>query len=55
VLAPLVHNLTGVRVKPGFVKVVSYEEGAQLPPHRDQVQNYLSIYPYPYPYPEPYP
>ena len=22
-LAPLVHNLTGVRVKPGFVKVVS--------------------------------
>ena len=42
-LAPLVEDLSGVAVKPGFVKVAAYETGAQLPPHRDQVQNYLSI------------
>jgi len=42
-LAPLVEELSGVAVKPGFVKVAAYEAGAQLPPHRDQVQNYLSI------------
>ena len=44
-LAPLVHNLTGVRVKPGFVKVVSYEAALALAPNPNP-----SSYPYAYPY-----
>ena len=42
-LAPLVAAVSGIAVKPGFVKAAWYEEGAKLPPHRDQVQNLISI------------
>ena len=41
--APLVAAVSGIAVKPGFVKAAWYEEGAKLPPHRDQVQNLISI------------
>jgi hypothetical protein len=35
-LTPLVHDASGVVVKPAFVKAAWYEAGAKLPPHRDQ-------------------
>ena len=42
-LAPLVGSAVGFAVKPGFVKAAWYEKGAKLPPHRDQVQNLISL------------
>ena len=42
-LSLAVSQLSGERVRPGFVKAAWYTGGSRLPPHRDQVQNLYSI------------
>ena len=42
-LAPVVQNVSGVPVRPAFTKVAWYTPNSKLPPHRDQVQNLVSV------------
>ena len=42
-LAPLVSAVSRTELKPGFVKTAWYAAGSKLPPHRDQVQNLVSV------------